>query len=104
MTYLTVDPKYLKELAKKQDRASAKAGSAAEATSEASKWVWWTHGVISGASNAGVANAEAARRAAGEAMEKTAAHLGLTLRKAAEAYEGTDQDAAENLDKQVLAR
>ncbi len=104
MAVLTITPGYLAKLAKLQDQASEKSGLAAASAFEISKDLWVTHGVISGHSNNAVTNAEAVRRAAGEALKKVATALAVTLRAADDAYQSTDEQADKTIAHQVLDR
>ncbi|MEE6178201.1 type VII secretion target [Mycobacterium sp. 050134] len=104
MANLKVDPTTLTGLAKIQDDAAKQAGTAAEAASTLETQVWMSHGVISAASNISFTEAEAARRAAGEAIQKSCGQLAEKLNTAAAVYTGTDEQAASNLDRQVLDR
>lgn len=104
MQELTVDPDYLNELAGFQDQASGQATSGAKATHKVSHDLWLTHGVISGVSNTEVSDAVNDRVAAGKAIAKACAALADSLRSAADAYQGTDEQESENLDNQLLDR
>jgi hypothetical protein len=99
---LVVIPGHLDKLATTQGQASSMAGSAATAASNIKTEVWVTHGVVCGASNVAFTNAEAARRAAGEAMKTVSTGLAVKLRAADDAYQSTDTQAGENIDKQLL--
>jgi hypothetical protein len=102
MDKLAVTPDYLEKLAKAQDGAAGKEGSAAGAAANLSSSVWISHGVASAPSNISLTQAEAARRAAGEAMKKASSTLAENLRKAKQAYHSTDAELGGNIDKQVV--
>jgi Excreted virulence factor EspC, type VII ESX diderm len=98
---LAVTPEYLDTLAAMQDQAADKAGSAATAASDLSGKLWLSHGIASGASNLAFSNAEEARQAAGNAIKKASTELAVKLRAASDAYQATDDQTGENIDKQV---
>ncbi len=102
MANLSVDPDYLKELAKYQDQAAVKSGSGATATNEITKNIWVTHGAISAHSNNAADRCVAKRRAAGAAMAKASADLAAKLRTAGLTYEGVDDKLSGNFNKQML--
>jgi hypothetical protein len=104
MRDLVVIPEYLKKLATIQDQAADKQGAAAKAASNLSGAVWVSHGVASAPSNMSLTTAEAARRAAGEAMKKASADLAVKLRTAGTSYESVDTQLGHDLDKQLLDR
>jgi hypothetical protein len=101
---LALTASYLDGLSENQDDAANTAGSAARTASGIETSVWVTHGVVSGASNIAFAEAEAARRAAGGAMKKFSADLAVKLRTADEAYQRTDEQAGNNIDRQMPPR
>jgi hypothetical protein len=104
MKTLTVDPDHLENLASKQDQAKEKI-EAGPAAADGIGWdVWWSHGLISVASNVSVSKLEAARRAAGDALKNASVDLAANLRKGKEKYRSTDEELGENLDKQMLHR
>ena len=103
MFELAVTTGYLANLETTQDEAADKAGSAAMVASNLKSELWVSHGVISGASNVAFTNAEAARRAAGEAMKKASTDLAVKLRAARDAYGRTDEQAGQHIDQQLLA-
>lgn len=98
---LRVTSQYLRELADKQDLAAGQIGSAGKAARGIGTKLWVTHGVVCGATNEAVTHAEAARRAAAHAMRGVSTDLAAKLRDAARHYDGTDVEAATNLDDQV---
>ena len=102
MDELVVDPDYVKQLATTQDEAATKEEAAAGAASNISTSLWVSHGVVCGASNVAVTNAEAARRAAGTALKQASNDLAEKLRVASEAYVNTDEETGEGIDKQVV--
>lgn len=104
MANLQVDPRYLEELAKKQDGAAEKSGEAKGATSGVETAVWVTHGVISGASNTAFTAVEKTRRAAAGNIEQASKDLAAKLRAAGVTYTGVDEDVSVNIAKQVLDR
>jgi hypothetical protein len=104
MADLEVTPEYLSKLATTHDAAASTAESAANAAASLTSDVWVSHGVASGASNVAFAKAEFARRGAGEAMKGSSTDLSAKLRAADDAYAGTDEQAGDNLDNQVLDR
>jgi hypothetical protein len=101
---VTVDPKHLRGLATTQDQSSDDMTAAINKTDGVSKRIWMSHGVYVGAANKAIEQAEAARKAAGKAVQAFSADLAKTLRTAVTAYAGTDDNAGENIDKQVLDR
>jgi hypothetical protein len=104
MLQLVVTPNYLDTLATMENQASDKIGSAAEVTKGVSADVWLTHGVASEPSNIALTRVEGARRAAVEAMQSVCHDLAVKLGQAADAYAGTDEQAAGNIDNQLVAR
>jgi len=103
MEDLSVTPEYLEHLANKQDESSKELEDAAHEASGIGSAVWLSHGLICGACNVAVVKAEAAHTAACEAMEAVSADLAEKLRAAEDAYEDADEEAGEDLDKQVLS-
>ena len=59
--------------------------------------LWVSHGVICWASNVAIADAEAARRAAGEAMKAASTSLAGKLRTASTLYQSTDERGGREL-------
>ncbi|MCV7429652.1 ESX-1 secretion-associated protein [Mycobacterium montefiorense] len=102
MATLSVDEKYLEQLATKQGQAATKAQEAASAASNTATAVWVTHGVISGSSNGAFVTAENQRRGAGRNIGQHASDLAAKLRAAKQTYEGVDEDLSANLNKQML--
>ena len=101
---IKVDPKHLRGLATTQEQPSDDMTAAINATAGISKKIWISHGVYVGAANKAIERAEAARNTAGKAVQAFSADLAETLRTAVTAYEGTDDNAGENIDTQVLDR
>lgn len=99
---LSVETAHLSTLAAKQDNAATKEDSATAAATNIGSALWVSHGVVCGASNTAVSEAEEARRAAGEAMQKTSASLSERLRTARSLYESTDENSAESIAKQAV--
>lgn len=99
---VTADPAYLRQLAKQQVEASAQLATATAATDGIAKSVWISHGCYVGAANKKIEEAEAARKAAGEAMQRVSTALAEKLPVAAEKYAATDEASSDNIDKQVL--
>jgi hypothetical protein len=104
MKNLKVDPEYLKNLAKKQDQAAEKAASAAKATAKVGSQLWWSHGVVSGPSNAAAIDAEVVRRGAAEDLQRAFVNQAAKLRAADEVYREVDNELADNLKNQLLPR
>ena len=104
MSELNVTPPYLEGLAQKHDTAKTDLGMAGEATRGIGKEVWLTHGVICGAANTAIAQAEASRSVASVGMKAVSEDLAEKLRAARGAYESTDEQTGRNIDKQVRDR
>ncbi|MEE6138071.1 ESX-1 secretion-associated protein [Mycobacterium sp. 050128] len=104
MSDLVVTPNYLGQLATIENQTSARIASAAAATKGISSDVWLTHGVGSEPSNIALTRVEAARRGAVEAMQSVCQDLAVKLGTAAAAYASTDEQAAGNIDKQLVSR
>jgi ESX secretion-associated protein EspC/F len=104
MSDLVVAPDYLNQLATIDGQTSDKIGSAAAVATGIKDDVWVTHGMISGESNEALADAEAARRSLVEAMQTYAHDLATKVKAAVDAYVSTDEQAAENIDTQVVTR
>jgi Excreted virulence factor EspC, type VII ESX diderm len=104
MADVTVTPEHLDKLATAQDQASTQAGTAASAADGLEVDLWVSHGVVSGASNVAFTKAAAARKSTGDAMSKASTELAGKLRTAKGVYATTDDQAGENIDKQVLDR
>lgn len=102
MARLSVDERYLEQLATKQGQAATKAEEAASAASNTETAVWVTHGVISGSSNSAFVTAEKQRHGAGQNIRQHASDLAAKLRVAKQTYAGVDEDLSGNLDKQML--
>jgi predicted metal-dependent HD superfamily phosphohydrolase len=103
MTDLVVSAEYLEKLASTQDDAAQSIGSAATAPSGIAYQIWVTHGLICGPCAQAVTGAENARSDAVAAVQADSAGLAAKLRSAEAMYEGTDHQASENLDKQVVS-
>ncbi|SPM43461.1 ESX-1 secretion-associated protein EspC [Mycobacterium numidiamassiliense] len=104
MADLVVTPTHLDKLAATQDQAAAQATTAASAGSNVQVAAWVTHGVISGVSNVAFTGAAAARQKTAEAVSKASTELAAKLRTAKAVYTGTDDEAGQNIDRQVLDR
>ncbi|MEE6180041.1 ESX-1 secretion-associated protein, partial [Mycobacterium sp. 050134] len=102
MADLFVTPDHLSQLAAAQDQASSQATTAASAADGVETAVWISHGVASSASNVAFTAALDARKAFGEALSTAATQLADKLRVATELYRQTDEEAAGELDKQIL--
>jgi hypothetical protein len=103
MEELLVDPDYVETLAKNQDRAATDIEEALKAPADLGYNVWITHGVICFPGNQEVVKAEAARSAALTATQAVSTSFAAKLRKAEKAYEGTDHQESEHLNKQLLS-
>lgn len=102
MANLSVRSDYLDQLAGKQDATKADFKSSAGAVDGVGVNVWVNHGLACGPGNDAVVELEVFRAEATALMIEVAADLAANLRAAAKAYDGTDRDAAQSLDKQVL--
>ncbi|MEE6179554.1 type VII secretion target [Mycobacterium sp. 050134] len=98
MIDLTVDPRYLKELAQYQDQAAVHSSSGATAAEETATNLWVTHGVISGLSNTAAGRCVNVRRAAGVAMADVSARLATALRIAGRLYANVEEDSKDTVD------
>jgi len=103
MDNLAVSPEYLERLAENQDAAEKSIGDAATEPSGTGYQVWVTHGVICGASAQAITKAVKVRTDAVSNTQAVSAQLAKKLRSAEAAYERTDSQAAENLDRQVVS-
>lgn len=63
--------------------------------------VWVAHGPISGPSNKAVEHAEAARKAAGNALKAAVERIQSNLHTAADSYDATDTHHANTLSEQM---
>lgn len=104
MADVAITPAHLDRLATAQDQASTQAGTAANAASDLEVSVWVTHGVVSARSSLAFTKAANARKSTGDAMSKASTELAEKLRTAKQVYASTDEQAGENLNKQVLDR
>jgi len=104
MNGFVVKTEHLSKLATTQDQTADELAAATAAASNLSTQVWVSHGVTSGFSNVAFTKAEAARRAAGEAMKEASSSLAGKLRTASDVYQSTDEQAGKNIDKQVVER
>ncbi|WP_102417966.1 ESX-1 secretion-associated protein [Mycobacterium sp. 4858] len=102
MANLSVTSTYLDKLARAQDATKENFKSSAGAVDGVGVNVWLNHGLACGPGNDAVVGVEVSRAEAIQLMIEVATDLAANLRAAAKAYDGTDQDAAQNLDKQVL--
>jgi hypothetical protein len=102
-TDLSVTSKYLDEvLAPKQDRTKDNFKQSAGAVDGVGVNVWVNHGLACGPGNDAVVEVEVRRAEAIGLMIDVATDLADKLRTAAKAYDTTDSQAAQNLDKQML--
>ena len=101
MSKLKVTPEYLEKLAAKQAEAAAADLEAAKPPAETQKWIWVTHGVMSGFSNVAGSAAESSRRAAAEALQQVSLDLAAKLRTGKQVYTAVDEETGQNLDKQM---
>jgi hypothetical protein len=104
MSELRANAQHLGNLATTQNQASTDIDAATKTTDGIGKEVWLTHGCYVGAANTKVSEAEEARRAAGQALQRWAASLGEKLEVARNSYARTDTQGKENLDNQMLDR
>jgi hypothetical protein len=102
MTDLSVTSKYLVDvLAPAHQRTAENFKGSATAVNGVGVNVWVNHGVACGPGNDAVVEVEARRAQAIDLMIKVADDLATKLRKAAQLYEGTNRQAAEDLDRQL---
>lgn len=104
MTELNVSASTLKTLANSQTTASSYAKAGADAVGGIGSDCWISHGVISGASNGAFSTVEEIRKAAGTAFSDASLGLAAKLTAAERAYEGVDEELADNLDSQMVDR
>lgn len=101
MTELVVTTAHLQQLAAQQKSVADQIGSATQLTHGIGHSAWVNHGAISGPSNTAVVQAQAARHAAGKALQAAARGLANNLHTAALAYDNTDYHKADGLDHQI---
>lgn len=102
-TNMVASPDYIRSLAKFHDSAAAAFKAANSAVAGLAETVSTTHTTYADASKAALARAEAAHTKLAAAMQNYSTGIAAWLRQAADAYEGADQLAAENLRKQVIS-
>ena len=103
MNHMAVSPDYLERLAESQDAAEKGIADAASEPSDVDYNVWVTHGLICAVSAASISQAMKVRTDAVNNTHAVSTHLAENLRKASVAYQDTDHQAAENLDRQVVS-
>ena len=101
MASVRTNPDYIKTLAPYQDQAAAAFGSAASTVSGVAERVSSTHGVVCDVSKSALHNLEEAHNNLARAMQGFSTQLADWLRSAADAYQSTDELAADNLNRQV---
>jgi alkylation response protein AidB-like acyl-CoA dehydrogenase len=102
MADLSVTPKHVEEMAKKQDQAAEKIAKGAKAADGLGTSMWVSHGPICGYNNTAVEKAEVARRTAAVALQTVCTDLAAGLRAGNAMYASTDHQSEEQIDKQVL--
>jgi hypothetical protein len=102
MDDLIVETEHLKTLSTVQNQTALKEAAAAAAATNLSTSVWVSHGVISGASNVAFTKAADARRHAGEALQGASSQTADNLVTAKNLYEKMDEQAAANINKQII--
>jgi hypothetical protein len=102
MADLNVNPAYLTDLAKQQDRAAGEIGSGTKAVAGTAEKLWYDHGPICGYTAQAMTDCESVRRNTGDTMKKVSEALAEDLRDAAAKYVATDEAAGGVIDQQVL--
>ncbi|EUA07463.1 hypothetical protein I546_5355 [Mycobacterium kansasii 732] len=101
MTNLEVNTAHLQQLAARNDDVARQIAAATRSTHNIGHDVWLGHGPSSGSSNNAVVAAQAARHAAGKALQAATTILARNLTAAATAYDHTDHHNAEHLHHQL---
>jgi hypothetical protein len=99
---LYVKPAKLELYAVAQDNAGNKATEWAAVAGSLEKDGWVYQGVVSGYANVAYGKGHEARKAACDAIAAAAHSLAAKLRAAKTTYEGTDNQLADNLNKQMV--
>ncbi|TFV59105.1 ESX-1 secretion-associated protein [Mycobacterium sp. PS03-16] len=104
MTELRVSTEHVHELASRQGQAAARLTGASSATDGVSGSMWLSHGVVCALSNAAVAAAESARKAACAGMAVVSTDLHEKLGVAAHRYDETDRVSSGTLAERIQPR
>lgn len=101
---LYVNPDHLTNLASNQDTAAAKIQSAAAKPKGIAGSLLWDHGEICLSTRQSMRNLMQARNDACDFMQQTSQDLSAKLTAATDAYGNTDQQNADNLNKQMQSQ
>lgn len=104
MTELRVCTEHVHELSDRQGQAAAQLAGTSSATDGVSGSMWLSHGVVCALSNAAVAAAESARKAACTGMAVVSTDLHEKLGIAAHRYDQTDHANSGILAERVRPR